>query len=72
MDADIVGDMVNNLDHHPEAWKIPTDGQDGLCVAQSGHILQSYLKIRIYIYIIDYKIKELCYLKNNSSCRFVN
>lgn len=52
MDADVVGDMINNLDldtvalssDNPRAGKLAVDSQDGLGMAQSCHILQSYLQ----------------------------
>lgn len=52
MDADIVGDKINNLDLNtvalssddPRAGKLAIDSQDGLGLAQSCHILQSYLQ----------------------------
>lgn len=55
MDADIVGDTINNLDldtvalssDDPRAGKLAIDSQDGLGLAQSCHILQSYLQKKI-------------------------
>lgn len=52
MDADIVGDKIDNLDldtvalssDDPRAGKLAIDSQDGLGLAQSCHILQSYLQ----------------------------